>query len=141
MENEMETESPVVYAGFWWRVIAAFVDSLLISFLLYPMIALILNDPLGQSTASMLVQFLFPAVAIIAFWLAKSSTPGKMILGISIIDADTGGKPSTQQFIIRYLGYYVSTIPLMLGIFWVAFDQRKQGWHDKLAKTVVIRKP
>ncbi len=39
----------------------------------------------------------------------------------------------------RYLGYFASTIPLCLGFLWIAFDKRKQGWHDKLAGTVVIR--
>ena len=43
------------------------------------------------------------------------------------------------QLIGRYLGYYVSILPMMLGIIGVGFDARKQGWHDKLAGTVVIR--
>jgi uncharacterized RDD family membrane protein YckC len=63
-----------------------------------------------------------------------------MAVGAIIVDARTGGKPSTRQFIIRYLGYYVSMIPLMLGILWVGFDARKQGWHDKMAGTVVVRR-
>jgi uncharacterized RDD family membrane protein YckC len=41
----------------------------------------------------------------------------------------------------RYLGYFVSTIPFGLGLFWIGWDKRKQGWHDKLAGTVVIRAP
>jgi uncharacterized RDD family membrane protein YckC len=40
----------------------------------------------------------------------------------------------------RYFAYFLSTIPLGLGLIWVAFDKRKQGWHDKLAGTVVIKK-
>ena len=43
------------------------------------------------------------------------------------------------QAIGRYLGYYVSIFGLMIGFAWVAFDPRKQGWHDKLARTLVIR--
>jgi len=39
----------------------------------------------------------------------------------------------------RYFGYFLASIPLGLGLLWVAFDKRKQGWHDKLAGTVVIR--
>jgi uncharacterized RDD family membrane protein YckC len=39
----------------------------------------------------------------------------------------------------RYFAYFVSTIPFCLGFLWVAFDKRKQGWHDKLAHTVVVR--
>jgi len=55
------------------------------------------------------------------------------------VDAETGAKPSRRQLVIRYLGYYVASIPLLAGLAWVAFDPRKQGWHDKLARTVVVR--
>ena len=58
---------------------------------------------------------------------------------LTIVDEKTGGRPSVSQFVIRYLGYYISTIPLFLGLIWVGIDKRKQGWHDKLAGTVVIR--
>jgi len=62
-----------------------------------------------------------------------------MIFKATIVDAKTGGKPTLKQWIIRYLGYFVSLIPFGLGYFWVAFDKKKQGFHDKLAKTVVIQ--
>jgi uncharacterized RDD family membrane protein YckC len=39
----------------------------------------------------------------------------------------------------RYVGYIISTIPLCLGFLWVGFDSKKQGWHDKIAGTVVVR--
>ena len=80
-----------------------------------------------------------PALAIVLFWIYRQATPGKMAIGARIVDAYTGGQPSTKQLVIRYLGYYVSSIPLFLGLIWVAFDPRKQGWHDKLAGTVVVR--
>jgi uncharacterized RDD family membrane protein YckC len=85
------------------------------------------------------INYFLPAIVVILFWVYKSATPGKMILGLKIVDARTGGIPSTGQLIGRYLGYYVSTIPLLLGLIWVGIDVRKQGWHDKLAGTVVIR--
>jgi len=56
-----------------------------------------------------------------------------------VVDARTGGPLSVSQAILRYLGYFVSTIPLCLGLLWVGFDARKQGWHDKIAGTVVVR--
>jgi uncharacterized RDD family membrane protein YckC len=62
-----------------------------------------------------------------------------MALKLTIVDARTGGKPTTGQLIGRYLGYYVSMLPLFLGIIWVGIDKRKQGFHDKLAGTVVVR--
>jgi uncharacterized RDD family membrane protein YckC len=81
-----------------------------------------------------------PAVAIVLFWLYRQATPGKMAVSARVVDAKTGGPLGVGQSIVRYLGYFVSTIPFCLGLLWVAFDARKQGWHDKLAGTVVIRK-
>lgn len=62
-----------------------------------------------------------------------------MATKLTIVDANTGEKPSPAQFVGRYLAYYVSMLPLFLGIIWVGIDKRKQGWHDKLAGTVVIK--
>jgi uncharacterized RDD family membrane protein YckC len=75
----------------------------------------------------------------VLFWIYRQATPGKMAISARIVDAKTGQAPSTRQLVIRYLGYFVSTIPFGLGLMWVGFDPRKQGWHDKLAGTVVVR--
>ena len=86
-----------------------------------------------------LISWVFPAIAVVIFWKYKSATPGKMVFSAKIVDAKTGQKPSTIQLIVRYFAYVVSMLPLMLGFLWIAFDRRKQAWHDKLAGTVVIR--
>jgi uncharacterized RDD family membrane protein YckC len=134
-----------VYAGFWIRVGASIIDSILILLVIAPILTAIygreywVSESFIQGTWDVLLNYILPAIAIVIFWIYRSATPGKMLLGLTIVDAKTGGKPSTGQFIGRYLGYYVSTIPLLLGLIWVGIDKRKQGWHDKLAGTVVIR--
>ena len=55
-----------------------------------------------------------------------------------IVDARTGGAPSTASLVKRYAGYLVSMLPFFLGFAWIAIDRRKQGWHDKIAGTVVV---
>ena len=62
-----------------------------------------------------------------------------MAISARIVDARTGNRPSNGQLVGRYLAYYLSMLPLFAGFFWVAFDPRKQGWHDKLANTLVVR--
>jgi uncharacterized RDD family membrane protein YckC len=145
---EAHSNQEVEYAGFWIRVLASIIDSILIVAITMPMLIGIYGDEyfvaqdsmqLAQGVWDILLSWVLPAIAVIAFWVYRSATPGKMIFRLKIVAAETGEKPSTGQFIGRYLGYFVSTIPLGLGIFWVAFDSRKQGWHDKLANTVVIR--
>ena len=86
-----------------------------------------------------LVQLLLPAALIVGFWVWKSTTPGKMVVSAKIVDAKTLGDPSTGQLIVRYVGYFISTFVFFLGFLWVAFDKRKQGWHDKIAGTLVIK--
>jgi len=133
------------YAGFWIRTLAAIIDTIFMLIIIIPVLFAIYGTDYWSSESfvagfwDFLFQYILPAIAVIIFWIYKSATPGKMITGLTIVDAKTGGKPSTGQFIGRYLGYYVSMIPLFLGIIWVGIDKRKQGWHDKLAGTVVIR--
>lgn len=138
----MAAESPsnIKYIGFWLRTLAVLIDSFVILLLLIPVLFFLLNDPLGTSPAGLATQTLLPAIAFIIFWQTKSATPGKMLINGVIVDATTLGKPSIKQWLIRYLGYYVSTLPLCLGFIWAAFDKRKQGWHDKMANTLVIAK-
>jgi uncharacterized RDD family membrane protein YckC len=81
------------------------------------------------------------ALVVILFWRWKQGTPGKLMLRLRIVDAGTGGEPGLRQWCLRYVGYILSTLPLLLGFLWVAWDPRRQGWHDKLAGTVVIRVP
>jgi hypothetical protein len=65
-------------------------------------------------------------------------TPGKMLLGLRVIQAS--GAPMTPGLaFLRWVGYLISTLPFFLGFLWIALDRRKQGWHDKLALTVVVR--
>jgi uncharacterized RDD family membrane protein YckC len=85
-----------------------------------------------------IISWIFPFVATILFWIYKSATPGKMALKAKVVDANTGNLPTVKQSIIRYIGYYISLLPMGLGFFWVGWDKKKQAWHDKLAGTVVI---
>jgi uncharacterized RDD family membrane protein YckC len=138
-------ETRFEYVGFWVRVAASLIDTVLVSFLLVPIASMLLGRGLSfdagadLSVSSLLLNCILPAIAVVWFWLARQATPGKMVFGARIVDAETGGPLSTGQSIGRYLGYYVSLIGLGLGFFWVGLDARKQGWHDKLAGTVVVR--
>ena len=133
------------YAGFWVRTGAAIIDTVLLLIIIGPILTIIygeqywINEASVQGFWDVLLNYILPAVVVIIFWIYKSATPGKMATRLIIVDAKTGAKPSTAQFIGRYLAYFVSMIPLFLGIIWVGIDKRKQGWHDKLAGTVVIR--
>jgi len=146
------------YVGFWARFLAFIIDNLWVSIVLVLVLiavfgqefmAVVATDPNASaemvaaaaegSAGSFLVQLLLPAVLIIGFWVWKSATPGKMVISAKIVDAKTLGEPSTGQLIVRYIGYFISTFIFCLGFLWVAIDKRKQGWHDKIAGTLVIK--
>lgn len=133
------------YAGFWVRVGAALIDTLLMMIIILPLLTMIygqeywLSESFIHGVWDFIFNYILPAIAVILFWIYKSATPGKMAFKLSIVDAKTGEKPTAGQLVGRYLAYYVSAIPLLLGIIWVGVDKKKQGWHDKLSGTVVIR--
>ena len=54
-----------------------------------------------------------------------------------VVDAKTGNPISYLQAFIRYVGYYVSILSFGLGFLWVIWDKKNQGFHDKIAGTVV----
>jgi uncharacterized RDD family membrane protein YckC len=133
------------YAGFWIRVVASIIDTTLLVIVLLAIVfplysaGLITDNPEDLGMVGIFLNYVIPLILVLIFWHYKSATPGKIITRMSIVDAETGGKPSFGQFIIRYIAYYISALPLLLGFIWVGFDKRKQGWHDKIAKTVVIK--
>ncbi len=139
--------SDLEYVGFWLRVGATLIDWLLIAVIVVPLITAIYgptywslsNSEFIKGPADFIIQWVFPNVAIILFWIFRQTTPGKMAISARIVDAETGSAPSAGQMIGRYFAYFVSALPLCIGFIWIAFDRRKQGWHDKFAGTVVMR--
>ncbi|MDR2638719.1 MAG: RDD family protein, partial [Helicobacteraceae bacterium] len=91
-------------------------------------------------TASNIISIIVSLIYTLGFWINAQATPGKMAFGAKIVDAKTLGEPSVGQYIGRYLAYILSAIPLGLGFIWVAFDEKKRGWHDMLAGTLVIKR-
>jgi uncharacterized RDD family membrane protein YckC len=153
----MENSHALKYAGFWIRFWATIIDTVLLTLITWPLLlwiygaeivdteraiagpADLLAGLLPHGPAELLISYVLPVVALIVFWRYRSATPGKMLLGLHIVDAQTGGGLSLGQSIVRFFAYVASTIPFGLGFLWIAFDPRKQAWHDKLAGTVVIR--
>ena len=139
MDNDLK------YVGFWKRTVAGLVDTFLILLVIFPILIWVYgieylnNEHLEKGSFDFIINYVFPTIAVILLWRYYQATPGKMIFKATIVDAKTGGKPSLRQLIIRYLGYIISTTPLCLGFFWIAFDKKKQSFHDKLANTVVIQ--
>ena len=140
MDNDLK------YVGFWKRFLAVLLDVFLILLITLPLLFLKYGSDFMQtstedasnSSFDILMNYILPAFVTILLWKYFQATPGKMVFKATIVDKMTGGKPSLRQLIIRYLGYFVSLGPIGFGYIWIGFDKKKQGFHDKLANTVVV---
>jgi len=117
-------------AGFWIRAIAYLIDAVILLVVQY-ILSLVLRDAAG------IVSFVVGIAYFVYFWSASGGgmTPGMRVFGLH----DGSGLTITQA-VIRYVGLIVAAIPFAIGLIWVAFDSNKQGWHDKIASTYVVKR-
>jgi len=141
-----QAASEMDYVGFWPRLGATMIDTLLLLLITEPLMLAVYGryywaeDEWIHGPAHVLISCVLPFLLQLALWIWLATTPGKMAVKAIIVDARTGGKPTAWQFLIRSLASYLSALPLFLGFIWIGIDARRQGWHDKLAGTVVIRR-
>ncbi len=139
------------YAGFWIRFAAYLIDAVIAGGVAYGVLAV--TKPIqcitvdgttcvaGTTTISPLFYAIIaiPVVYSIVLW-AVGGTIGQRAFRLRVVDAKTGGNLGFGKSILRYVGFIISTIPIYLGLIWAGFDSRKQGWHDKIAGSLVVRK-
>jgi len=129
------------YVGFWQRLFAFLIDWMVVFVVYGPIVIMAFGTEYFSLDVPRywdLVTLVVIAVATLLFWRYQGATPGKIAIAARIVDAETGRPPSTARLVVRLFAYLVSALPLYLGFLWIAFDRRKQGWHDKIAGTVVI---
>jgi uncharacterized RDD family membrane protein YckC len=153
------------YAGFWIRVLASIIDSIIIFVPGVIIFAVVEGQTLSNyaacvnaanengtlisqclttlfnsfglwELAALVVQFLY----FVLLWSQLGGTFGQRMLGLHVVDAATGQNIGIGRAVGRFVGYLISTFALDIGLIWAAFDPRKQGWHDKIASTFVVRK-
>ena len=128
-------EFALEFAGFWIRLGAAVIDLIILGL----MGAIILFGS-GSPGLLFLGGFVVSVAYFVGFWIWRGQTPGKMALGIKIIRTDSS-PVKWQCALCRFLGYIVLVLTLFIGFIWVAFDSHKQGLHDKIADTYVVKLP
>ena len=136
------------HAGFWRRFIATMIDALLILIIALPILTIVygwsyFDDTTGliAGPVDFLVSWVLPGIASIWFLLRFRATPGKLVVEAYVVDAKTGESMTFRQAVLRYFASWISLLPLGMGFLWIAIDPKKQGWHDKIAGTVVFHKP
>jgi uncharacterized RDD family membrane protein YckC len=118
--------------GFWIRFAAAIIDYVIIVFISFVL----------SHIAIGLVAAFWPLLFFLYHWLfigLKGQTPGKMVVGIKVVKAE-GSMPGLGDAALReVLGKIISRLVIYLGFLWIIWDRQKQGWHDKIASTHVVR--
>lgn len=120
-------------AGFWIRFLASLIDGIILN-----VIGWIFTFLFAAVPGMGYIGWIIGLVYVIGFWTWRGQTPGKMVVGVKIVKTD-GSSIGVDRAILRYIGYIVSTITLLIGYLWIAWDSRKQGLHDKIAGTYVIK--
>jgi uncharacterized RDD family membrane protein YckC len=118
------SETALPRAGFWIRILAIFIDCILVG------IVTRMHD-------------LFPLVLAaycMVLWKLRGATIGDIILGLKVVRTD-GAPIDWVTALVRALACFFSVVVVGLGFIWIAFDREKQGWHDKIAGTIVVRVP
>ncbi|MHB9098838.1 MAG: RDD family protein [Syntrophales bacterium] len=145
------------YGGFWRRYIAYLIDKVvlyLVSLFLLVVGILALGHrvsldrimatgdlPRGMGLFAVVyavAMFITDMIYFTWFHGSVGQTPGKMLLGLRVIQA-SGEKMTFGIAFLRWVGSLVSALFLWLGYLWIAIDWKKQGWHDKIAATLVVR--
>jgi uncharacterized RDD family membrane protein YckC len=140
------------YAGFVTRMVAFITDQVIIAVVVAGAAVFVgfaaqtfqLRQALGLETltgalASVVAGvsgIVFDMVYCVGFWVLAGQTPGKRLMGVLVVQTN-GERLKLGRALLRWLGYWVSGI-LFLGFLWVLLDSRRQGFHDKLARTLVI---
>ena len=81
------------------------------------------------------------AVQVLYFWLGNASggTPGKRLLNLRVVDAESEMPIGNGRGLLRVIVWWLGALPLYLGWLWSLWDSDRQAWHDKAAKSVVVR--
>ncbi len=127
------------YAGFGPRFLAYLLDTIIVmvvNFIIGMILGLIAKDAAGSLSG--VLGIVIGIAYYIYFWTKDGQTPGKKVLGLKVQKLN-GAKLDYVSAGLRYVGYIVSALPLFLGFFWIIWDAKKQGWHDKIAGTVVVK--
>jgi len=123
--------TPEVGPGFWERVVAFSVDLGVLS---------LASNVLSLFSNSWFVTFFLPALVYFVYlWSAQGGgrTWGMRVMGQRVV-RENGSSLSLTTSLIRFGGLCLSFLVILIGVIWVAFDPKKQGWHDKFAGSVVV---
>lgn len=136
-----EVAPSVRMAGFWLRVLAYVVDLIPIAGINLFATVLTANVTSGKGAVELVVRVLFGWLYFALFESSRfQATPGKLAVGLAVTDL-AHERIGFGRASARYFAKILSIVILFFGFFMIGWTKRKQGLHDKLAGTLVVRRP
>lgn len=143
-------KSTTIYAGFWRRFFASFIDGILqliAGYIIRAFLKMILSSPIGKSSFGEPFLLLFFLSNLLIFWLyyaiiessSCQATIGKMMLGIMVTDLN-GNRVSFFRASNRTFAKILSAFLLYFGFVMAGFTEKKQALHDIIAGCLVMRR-
>lgn len=122
------------FVGFWPRTAALWADFIALGALGYGTQLLVSSFPMAGPIS------LFTLVYFVVLWATTGRTLGLWLVGARVVRQEDGRRLGLRRSLIRMLGFLFDTATLLTGFLWVGVDRRKQGWHDKMAGSYVVRR-
>lgn len=148
LDVEFEIYPPIIEQGDEGFALASFnrrwvgflVDQLVIfsCALLISILSGVLDDADAAATAQWAVIVTLVRIGFGLIFNPRGWSPGKLVVGLRIVNIE-GDPPGLRWGIMRTAGAVISETALYVGYLWAFFDTKKQTWHDKIAKTYVVR--
>jgi uncharacterized RDD family membrane protein YckC len=146
-EKSDYAQTEIVYAGFWRRLAAYMMDYIFITTaaaLSVLVFGMMFSPPgFGWHIGLDYRLILGPVIPWLYWSLMESSvyqaTIGKMIMGIVVIDTH-GRRITFRRATVRYWSKFLSALLLLAGFIMIGFTSKKEGLHDMIAGSLVIRR-
>ena len=124
-------------AGWWTRFFAILIDAIGIGIVNGILVSILYQ---GDTTAGSGLQTLLGVIYFCYFWsgYGKGGTLGMRALNVKVVKTDGSYLDLVGAF-VRCIGLVISCLAIFIGVIWAAFDPQKQGWHDKIARTHVVK--
>ena len=153
MSGTRRTDYGARTAERWRRLIAVLLDLALLGYAAF-LAALMVVDLGDTSPAELLDGSATPPsalgpipIAVVAALLAAGlawcwhrfgGSPGMLLMGCEVVDSRTGARLSLPRAAWRVVALVIALVPLGLGYLWFLADGKRQGLHDKLARSDVV---
>jgi len=136
------------YAGFVTRLAARIIDLIVVAIIttLVGVMANVIITFLSieneryltiMGVIVIVVNFIIFLTYYIGSWMLAGQTVGKSLMGLRIV-TENGERIRLRNAVVRLFGYFISSLFFFLGYLWVLVDDKRRGWHDIMAHTIVV---